>query len=58
MSMVAEGVYATQVVYEMAKEKGIDMPITAPVHRLLYEGADPLALVDEIMTRSPKREGT
>ena len=57
MRMVAEGVYATRVVHEMASEEGIDMPITAAVHRLLYEGADPHVLVDEIMTRSPKREG-
>jgi glycerol-3-phosphate dehydrogenase len=33
------------------------MPITDAVHRLLYQEADPLALVDEIMTRAPKREG-
>jgi len=36
MTMVAEGVYATRVVHEMAEERGIDMPITAAVHRLLY----------------------
>jgi glycerol-3-phosphate dehydrogenase (NAD(P)+) len=56
MRMVAEGVYATKVVHEMAEERGIDMPITEAVHCLLYEGADPHALVDAIMTRSPKRE--
>ena len=57
MSMVAEGVYATRIVYEMAQERGIDMPITDAVYHLLAEQADPLELVDEIMRRAPKREG-
>lgn len=56
MPMVAEGVYATTIVHEIASEKGVEMPITDAVYRLLYEGADPLALVEEIMTRAPKQE--
>ncbi len=56
MPMVAEGVYATTIVHEMASEKGVEMPITDAVYRLLHEGADPLALVEEIMTRAPKQE--
>jgi len=57
MEMVAEGVYATRIVYTMAKERGIEMPITEAVHDLLSGKADPLSLVERIMTRSPKREG-
>ena len=57
MSMVAEGVYATRIVHEMAEELGIEMPITDVLFRILYEGASPLPLVDEIMTREPKSEG-
>lgn len=57
MAMVAEGVYATKIVHEMANAKGVEMPITEAVWRLLYQEADPLALVDEIMTRAPKQEG-
>lgn len=56
MPMVAEGVYATTIVHEIASEKGVEMPITDAVYRLLYEGADPLCLVEEIMTRAPKQE--
>ena len=56
MPMVAEGVYATTIVHEIATEKGVEMPITDAVYRLLCEGADPLALVEEIMTRAPKQE--
>jgi len=57
MTMVAEGVYATRIVHEMAEELGIEMPITDVVFRILYEGTSPLPLVDEIMTREPKSEG-
>lgn len=57
MDMVAEGVYSTEVVHNIALKKGIEMPITAAVYRLLYQGADPGGLVEEIMTRAPKREG-
>jgi len=57
MDAVAEGVPATENVYAMARERGIDMPITEAVHRLLRGEVDPLSLVEEIMTRSPKREG-
>lgn len=57
MPMVAEGVYATTVVHEIASKKGVEMPITDAVYRLLYKGADPLDLVEEIMTRAPKKEG-
>lgn len=57
MDMVAEGVYATTIVHEIACERGIEMPITEAVIRLLRGEADPLSLVGEIMTRAPKREG-
>jgi glycerol-3-phosphate dehydrogenase (NAD(P)+) len=57
MEMVAEGVFATQVVRAIAEEKGIEMPITEAVDRLLRGEAEPLTLVDEIMTRTPKAEG-
>jgi len=56
MEMVAEGVYATNVVHQMACERSIDMPITQAVHSLLQGHTEALALVDEIMTRTPKRE--
>jgi len=56
MTMVAEGVFATDIVCELALEKDIDMPITHAVYRLLRGEADPLSLVSEMMTRSPKRE--
>jgi glycerol-3-phosphate dehydrogenase (NAD(P)+) len=56
MTMVAEGIYATKIIHTLAREIEIEMPITDAVYRLLFEKADPLILVDEIMTRSPKQE--
>lgn len=56
MDMVAEGVYATGIVRAMAEARGIDMPITEAVWRLLEGVVDPLMLVEQIMTRAPKRE--
>ena len=56
MTMVAEGVYATAIVSEMAKERGIEMPITEAVACLLAGDVTPAELVERIMTRAPKRE--
>jgi glycerol-3-phosphate dehydrogenase (NAD(P)+) len=56
MSMVAEGVYTARSVHERAGRMGIDMPITAEVYRVLYEGKDPRAAVNDLMLRSPKGE--
>ncbi|MCR4392599.1 MAG: NAD(P)-dependent glycerol-3-phosphate dehydrogenase [Candidatus Acetothermia bacterium] len=56
MDMVAEGVYAAQAVRALARARGVEMPITEAVYAILYEGAVPLAKVDELMGRPPKRE--
>ncbi len=57
MTMVAEGIYATEIIHELAKDREIDMPISNAVYRLLYEQTAAAQLVDEMMSRSPKREG-
>ncbi|HEV3256850.1 MAG TPA: NAD(P)H-dependent glycerol-3-phosphate dehydrogenase [Gemmataceae bacterium] len=54
--MVAEGVYTTRSVHDKAEQLGIDMPITAEVYRVLYEGKEPLAGVTDLMLREPKSE--
>jgi glycerol-3-phosphate dehydrogenase (NAD(P)+) len=56
MVMVAEGVYTARSVHERARGLGIDMPITAEVYRVLYEGKDPRAAVADLMLRSPRGE--
>jgi glycerol-3-phosphate dehydrogenase (NAD(P)+) len=56
MTMVAEGVYTTRSVHDRAMRMQIDMPITDEVYRVLYEGKDPRAAVDDLMLRSPRGE--
>lgn len=56
MSMVAEGVYATQAVRALARRHSVEVPITEAVYAVLYEGASPLDQLNALMTREPKRE--
>lgn len=56
ISMVAEGVYATQAVQRLARAQGVELPITEAVYAMLYENADPLSQLNALMTREPKRE--
>jgi glycerol-3-phosphate dehydrogenase (NAD(P)+) len=36
MSMVAEGYYATQGIYEIAQQKGLELPIVNSIYKILY----------------------
>jgi len=56
MVMVAEGVETTRSAYELAKRVGVEVPIIAEVHRILFEGKDPLVACHDLMTRDPKGE--
>lgn len=56
MSMVAEGVRTTASVRDLARRHHIEMPITEAVYAILFEHKDPHEAVDELMTRSAKRE--
>lgn len=53
---VPEGVLTSKAVVELAREQRVDMPISAQVHAVLYEGKNPLAAVRELMTRQQKDE--
>ena len=56
MDMVAEGVRTTQSIHDLAERHGIEMPITEAVYAVLFEGRRPQTMVEELMTRSAKRE--
>lgn len=56
MSMVAEGVRTTASVHELARRHDIEMPITEAVYAILFEGKAPREAVEDLMTRSAKRE--
>lgn len=53
---VAEGVPTTRSVHNLARERGVDMPITHEVYQILYEGKPPLTAVSDLMLRQPKIE--
>jgi len=53
---VAEGVRTTAAAVRLAAQAGVEMPIAAQVHRVLFEGASPRAALQELMTRSLKDE--
>jgi glycerol-3-phosphate dehydrogenase (NAD(P)+) len=56
MRMVAEGVETTRATHELAQREGIDMPIVAEVHAVLFEGRSPADAVRTLMQREPKPE--
>jgi glycerol-3-phosphate dehydrogenase (NAD(P)+) len=53
---VAEGVRTTASTHALARKMELDMPIVAAVHAILYEGADPKAMVGHLMGRPLKKE--
>lgn len=53
---VAEGVSTAREVLTMAERLQVDMPITAAVCSLLYYGAEPARVVQELLNRTPKTE--
>ncbi|MGQ0560455.1 MAG: NAD(P)H-dependent glycerol-3-phosphate dehydrogenase [Gemmatimonadota bacterium] len=56
MYMVAEGVETTRATHALAHRTGIEMPIVAQVHAVLFEGATARAAVETLMLREPKPE--
>ena len=56
MKMVAEGVWNSKVVHEIAARLGVDMPICELVYRACYGGYDAKDAVADMMGRSLKSE--
>jgi glycerol-3-phosphate dehydrogenase (NAD(P)+) len=56
MSMVAEGVETTKSGYELARNFGVEMPITTEVYRVLFEDKPARQAVEELMGRELKAE--
>lgn len=51
-----EGVLAAKETYLLARKNGIDMPITEQTYKVLYEGLEPLAAVQNLLSRELKSE--
>jgi glycerol-3-phosphate dehydrogenase (NAD(P)+) len=56
MRMVAEGVETTRAAHALAQREGIEMPIVAEVHAVLFEGRPADEAVRNLMLREPKPE--
>ncbi|MGH9520155.1 MAG: NAD(P)H-dependent glycerol-3-phosphate dehydrogenase [Terriglobales bacterium] len=54
--MVAEGVQTTAAAHELAQRLRVDMPITAQMRQVLFDGKPPLEAVQELMLRALKPE--
>jgi glycerol-3-phosphate dehydrogenase (NAD(P)+) len=53
---VIEGIPTTRSVMLLARNHGIEMPITQAVHDVVFDGKDPIVAITELMTRSLKVE--
>jgi DNA-binding LytR/AlgR family response regulator len=56
MTDVAEGVTTARSVRALAEARGVAMPITGEVDRILHEGKSPRLAVTDLMLRLPKEE--
>lgn len=54
--MVAEGVFTTHAAVELARTRGVEMPITAQMDAILHHGKSPRNAIHDLMTRSAKSE--
>ena len=53
---VAEGVPTAREVDRIARERGVDMPVTREVTRVLFEGLTAADAVQDLLAREPKSE--
>jgi glycerol-3-phosphate dehydrogenase (NAD(P)+) len=53
---VAEGVHSARSAFRQAQARGVDMPITAGVHAVLFEDRPTRAVVEGLLARDPKPE--
>ncbi|HLV86601.1 MAG TPA: NAD(P)H-dependent glycerol-3-phosphate dehydrogenase [Candidatus Sulfotelmatobacter sp.] len=54
--MVAEGVFTTTAAVGLARARQVEMPITEQMHAILHEGKSPQNAIQDLMTRTGKRE--
>ena len=53
---VAEGVFTTHAAVGLARSRGVEMPITEQMYAILQDHKPPSQAIDELKTRSAKRE--
>ena len=57
LGQVAEGVFNAKSVHRLAARCEVEMPISDAVYRILYEGRDARAAMQELMARDTRAEG-
>jgi glycerol-3-phosphate dehydrogenase (NAD(P)+) len=58
MREVAEGVSTTKVAWELARQLGLEMPMTEKIYRVLYDGLSPKEAAAELMGAPQNHELT
>ena len=53
---VAEGVFTTYAAVELARSRGVEMPITEQMFAILHHGKSPADAIRDLMSRSSKSE--
>lgn len=56
LKMVAEGYPNTRSIHEICQVNGVEAPIAAAVHEVLYQSKPPLQALQELFSRDPKSE--
>lgn len=56
IGMVVEGVETALAAYRLSLQKGVNMPITAQIYEVLYQGLSPRQAVDNLMLRARTSE--
>jgi glycerol-3-phosphate dehydrogenase (NAD(P)+) len=56
LGCVAEGVPTVSAALALGRRAGVEMPITAKVHEILFSGKDPRQALEELMLRPPRDE--
>jgi glycerol-3-phosphate dehydrogenase (NAD(P)+) len=56
MRQTCEGVKSCRPILELAREHGVDMPITEAVVQAVHEGLAPREMARSLMTRDAKAE--
>ena len=56
MTGVAEGIDTTFAAWNLARQFGLEMPITEKIYQVLYEGVDPHQAAIELMPAEAKHE--
>jgi glycerol-3-phosphate dehydrogenase (NAD(P)+) len=54
--MVAEGVFTTYAAVDLARSRGVEMPITQEMFAILREGKSPAEAIRDLMSRTSKSE--